>query len=69
MALQMLVVLCALAKPAYAYIDPGSGLLACQIMGTTLAGFVFIVRKSIRRLFRTFLSGTEHSIPKNEDAK
>ena len=59
--LQVIAVLCALAKPAYAYVDPGSGLLAFQILSTTFAGFLFMVRRRIRNLF-----GTRRPLPKIE---
>ena len=42
------------ALPAHAYVDPGSGLLALQIIGSTLAGATFLVRKRIRDLFEVF---------------
>jgi hypothetical protein len=32
-------------KPLYAYADPGTGLMAIQILGSTLAGFLFLTRK------------------------
>lgn len=35
------------AKPVYAYADPGTGLMAIQILGSTLAGFLFLTRKRI----------------------
>ena len=47
--LQFAAVLCALSKPAYGYVDPGSGLLAFQMISTTFAGAIFIVRRRIRR--------------------
>jgi hypothetical protein len=49
---QVLAVLCALAQPAYAYTDPGAGLLALQLISTTFAGIIFMIRKRLRRLFR-----------------
>jgi hypothetical protein len=42
----------AFQKPAYAYADPGSGLLFLQIAGSMLAGGLFIVRSKLRKLFR-----------------
>jgi hypothetical protein len=33
------------AKPAYAYADPGTGLMAAQILASTFAGFLFLIRK------------------------
>lgn len=42
----------AFQKPAYAYADPGSGLLFLQVAGSMLAGGLFIVRSKLRKLFR-----------------
>ena len=42
----------AFQRPAYAYADPGSGLLFLQVAGSMLAGALFIVRSKLRRLFR-----------------
>jgi hypothetical protein len=39
------------AKPLYAYADPGTGLMAVQILGATLAGFLFFIRRRIFDLF------------------
>lgn len=50
-ALQLLALLCVVPRVAYAYVDPGSGLLAFQMIGTTLAGIIFVLRKRIRSLF------------------
>jgi len=52
MTLQVLALLGALEQPAYAYVDPGSGLLALQILSTTFAGFIFIIRKRVRQFFK-----------------
>ena len=52
LTLQVLAVLGALEQPAYAYVDPGSGLLALQILSTTFAGFIFIIRKRVHQLFK-----------------
>lgn len=46
--------LCVSAKPAYAYVDPGSGLLLLQILGSTILGFTFLIRKRIAQLLRFF---------------
>jgi hypothetical protein len=46
------VLLVSFTKPAYGYVDPGSGLLAVQVGGSMLAGGLFILRSKIRRLFR-----------------
>jgi hypothetical protein len=50
-SVELLVLLVALAKPAYGYVDPGSGLLAVQVGGSMLAGGLFILRSKLRRLF------------------
>jgi hypothetical protein len=42
----------AAAKPANAYVDPGSGLLFLQVGGSMLAGAMFVLRAKIRKLFR-----------------
>jgi hypothetical protein len=39
------------AKPLHAYADPGTGLMAIQILGATFAGFLFLIRKRIVDLF------------------
>ncbi|HEX4007222.1 MAG TPA: hypothetical protein VHX60_13685 [Acidobacteriaceae bacterium] len=51
-ALELAVLLAALAKPAWGYVDPGSGLLAIQVGGSMLAGGLFILRSKLRKLFR-----------------
>jgi hypothetical protein len=51
-SVEVAILLVALAKPAYGYVDPGSGLLAVQVGGSMLAGGLFILRSKIRRLFR-----------------
>jgi hypothetical protein len=48
---QVLVFLVAAAKPANAYVDPGSGLLFLQVGGSMLAGAMFVLRAKIRKLF------------------
>jgi hypothetical protein len=49
--LQIVVFLAAAVKPAQAYVDPGSGLLAFQVGGSMLAGALFVLRSKIRKLF------------------
>ena len=50
-SIELVVLLVALTKPAYGYVDPGSGLLAVQVGGSMLAGGLFILRSKLRRLF------------------
>lgn len=61
---QLMAVLCALAQPAYAYVDPGSGFLAFQIISTTFAGMIFMARKRLRSFFKR-----NYSEPKGEEAE
>jgi hypothetical protein len=62
----MLLVLCALAKPAYGYVDPGSGLFALQVITTTFAGVGFLVRKRLRNLFSAiFLGSRRKDVPED----
>jgi hypothetical protein len=51
MLLWGLIVLNAIAKVAYARIEPGSGLLRIQNIGSTLAGTIFQLRKGAFQLF------------------
>jgi hypothetical protein len=64
-ALLFLAAFCALAQPAYAYVDPGSGLFAFQIISTTLAGMIFMLRKRLRSLIRSM---TLRSVSRTEKA-
>ena len=50
-AFQVCVILAATVKPAHAYVDPGSGLLALQVGGSMLAGALFVMRTKLRKLF------------------
>jgi hypothetical protein len=50
-AIWLFGVLCVIEKPAYAYVDPGSGLFFLQVIGSTFVGFGFLVRKRIAQLF------------------
>ena len=51
-ALQVIAVLCALTQPAHAYVDPGSGFLAIQMISTTFAGIIFLLRRRFRQFVR-----------------
>jgi hypothetical protein len=50
----LVVLLNSVAQPAYAYVDPGSGLLLLQILGSTIAGMSFFLRKKILSLIKYF---------------
>ena len=45
---QCLLLLVAFEKPAYGYVDPGSGILLVQVLSSALGGVVFFLRKRIR---------------------
>lgn len=47
---ELLLLLAFVARPAYAYVDPGSGLLAMQVGGSMLAGALLMLRTKIRKL-------------------
>lgn len=53
-ALWLLAALVVTSKPAYAYVDPGSGLFALQVFGSTILGFAYLVRSRIRQFFLGF---------------
>jgi len=63
--LLLLTVVSALAKPAYAYADPGSGLFIVQVLTTTFAGVLFIVRRRLRRL-RELITGAYSKPPRKD---
>ena len=41
----------AVERPAYGYIDPGSGLLLIQNVGAVITGILFFFRRRIKALF------------------
>jgi hypothetical protein len=49
---QFIALAIAFQKPAYAYADPGSGLLFLQVAGSMGAAALFIVRSKMRKFFR-----------------
>jgi hypothetical protein len=56
-----------LERRAYAYVDPGSGLLILQGVGTILTGVLFTLRRRIKALFTRSsskeLAADEHVAP------
>jgi hypothetical protein len=46
-------------RPAYAYVDPGSGLLLCQSAGSVFAGLMFYFRRQLRLFFHRTASSPE----------
>jgi hypothetical protein len=59
---QFVTLAIAFQKPAYAYADPGSGLLFLQVAGSMVAGALFIVRSKLRKLFHRGQSHMEESV-------
>ncbi len=49
--LQIAAVVCAFERPAHAYVDPGSGYMLLQVIGSLFAGAIFYLRHRLRRLF------------------
>ena len=57
-------------RPALAYVDPGSGLLALQTAASVVAGFAFFLRRRIRALFgRTPVDSSTVSFREASDPK
>lgn len=50
-AVWIFAAICVSARPAYAYVDPGSGLFFLQVVGSTFLGFAFLVRRRVGQLF------------------
>ena len=48
---QVVALAVAFQRPAYAYADPGSGLLFLQVAGSMMAGALFILRSKLSKLF------------------
>ena len=49
-ALQVTTLLLAFERPAHAYIDPGSGFVLMQVVGSMFAGAVYYTRHRLKRL-------------------
>jgi hypothetical protein len=58
---QFVTLAIAFQKPAYAYADPGSGLLFLQVAGSMAAGALFILRSKLRKLFHWSKSRAEET--------
>lgn len=50
-AVWIFAILGVIERPAYAYVDPGSGLFFLQVIGSTFVGFGYLARKRIAQLF------------------
>jgi hypothetical protein len=65
LVLQGLSIAVALERPAYGYVDPGSGLLLFQIGGSMFAGAIFFLRTRIRKFFGFASKGENPSTSSN----
>jgi hypothetical protein len=60
---QVLAMVAVLERPAQAYVDPGSGLLAFQIAGSMVAGVAYYLRARIAQIFhKTELDSEEKDL-------
>jgi hypothetical protein len=50
--IELSILMISFEQRAYAYVDPGSGLLVFQIAGSMIAGVYFMFRRKLRQLFR-----------------
>lgn len=48
-AFWLFVMVNSISKPAYAYVDPGTGLFLAQMVGSTFVGTMFLLRKRVRQ--------------------
>ena len=53
----------ATARPAFGYVDPGSGLLALQSAASVVAASVYFLRRRIRALFAKPTDAANQNIP------
>jgi hypothetical protein len=49
--LQWLCLVTTFQRPAYGYVDPGSGMLVLQFAGSILSGGIFFLRKKLKQFF------------------
>jgi hypothetical protein len=66
--LQIAALLVAFERPAQAYIDPGSGFVFLQVVGSMFAGAVYYLRHRLKRMF-TFRRAEEIASPAGAPAK
>ncbi len=62
-AIQVLALLVASERPAYGYVDPGSGFVFLQVAGSMVAGSVYYLRHRIKRLFSSARGSQQISSP------
>lgn len=54
----------ALERPAYAYVDPGSGLLVYQSLGAAFTGTLYYFRRRLKALFLRNPAGSDDGLNK-----
>jgi hypothetical protein len=64
---QGLAILVAVEKPAYGYVDPGSGLLMFQVGGSMVAGAIFCLRNKFRKLIGFSEKEEQNQAPEKSD--
>jgi hypothetical protein len=58
-----LAFLLAVQRPAYAYVDPGSGLLIMQSIGSVVMGGLLVFRRKLSKLLRSKSSDVAVAAP------
>jgi hypothetical protein len=66
LAAEFLVLLIGFERPAYAYADPGSGLLFLQVVTSMFAGGLFLVRSKLKKLLHLGRPETAEQTGANE---
>lgn len=61
------LILLASTSNAYAYIDPGSSMIAIQIVVATIVGAMFYLRQIIDRIKRLIFPSRQEKIEKNDN--
>ena len=61
------LILLASTSNAYAYIDPGSSMIAIQIVVATIVGAMFSLRQIIDRIKRLIFPSRQEKIEKNDN--
>lgn len=49
--LQWVFLIAALQRPAYGYVDPGSGILVVQFVASVFSGGIFFLRRRLKQFF------------------
>jgi hypothetical protein len=67
-AVQIAALLVAFERPAQAYIDPGSGFVFLQVVGSMFAGAVYYLRHRLKRVF-TFRRSAQLALPAGDQVE